>query len=279
MTARPAAAGARPASPELVADCSRCVGLCCVALAFARSADFAFDKPAGEPCRHLAEDDRCRIHAELRPRGFRGCTAFDCFGAGQKVTQVVFGGSSWRDDAELRRRMFGVFPVVRGLHELLRHLEEALALQRARSMHGELAAARDRIAALTVASADTILAADSTELRTEVGDLLRRASALARAGAPTRRRIRTGDLIGADLAGRDLRGADLRGALLLAANLRGADLREADLLGADLRDADLRGADLSTAMFLTGPQLESARGDAATRFPVLAGRPAHWLED
>jgi len=37
----------------LRADCERCFGLCCVVPAFARSADFAFDKAAGEPCRHL----------------------------------------------------------------------------------------------------------------------------------------------------------------------------------------------------------------------------------
>ncbi|MCU1437098.1 MAG: hypothetical protein JWP66_185, partial [Naasia sp.] len=143
---------------ELVADCGRCVGLCCVALAFARSPDFAFDKPAGEPCRHLADDDRCRIHAELRPRGFRGCTAFDCFGAGQKVTRHTFSGRSWRDDAELRRDMFAVFPIVRALHELLRHLDEALTLPAARSVARDAAALRDRIAALTLGDGTTLLA-------------------------------------------------------------------------------------------------------------------------
>jgi len=50
---------------DLVADCSRCVGLCCVLLPFQRSADFAFDKAAGEPCRHLDDGHRCRIHASL----------------------------------------------------------------------------------------------------------------------------------------------------------------------------------------------------------------------
>ena len=31
------------------------------------------------------------MHAELRERGFPGCDVFDCFGAGQRVVQVVFG--------------------------------------------------------------------------------------------------------------------------------------------------------------------------------------------
>ncbi|WP_448629835.1 hypothetical protein [Cellulomonas soli] len=38
-----------------------------MALPFARSSEFAFDKPAEQPCRNLADDFRCRVHAELRP--------------------------------------------------------------------------------------------------------------------------------------------------------------------------------------------------------------------
>jgi uncharacterized membrane protein len=64
-------------------DCERCVGLCCVASPFAASADFAIDKPAGAVCPNLEADFRCGIHARLRAEGFPGCTAYDCFGAGQ----------------------------------------------------------------------------------------------------------------------------------------------------------------------------------------------------
>ncbi|MFD9802156.1 pentapeptide repeat-containing protein [Streptomyces sp. NPDC059071] len=58
--------------------------------------------------------------------------------------------------------------------------------------------------------------------------------------------------------------------------MSGADLSLADLIGADLRDADLSGADLTGALFLTQPQLNSARGDAATRLPEGFERPGHW---
>src|SRR5438270_12612197 len=84
---------------ELQADCDRCVGLCCVAPGFSASADFAIDKPPGDPCPNLATapgDFRCRIHERLRAEGFPGCTAYDCFGAGQHVTQVTFRGVDWR---------------------------------------------------------------------------------------------------------------------------------------------------------------------------------------
>lgn len=52
---------------RLEADCSQCFGLCCVALPFARSADFPVDKAAGEPCRNLlAVDLRTRVGGLLR---------------------------------------------------------------------------------------------------------------------------------------------------------------------------------------------------------------------
>jgi uncharacterized protein YjbI with pentapeptide repeats len=54
------------------------------------------------------------------------------------------------------------------------------------------------------------------------------------------------------------------------------DLGTADLLGADLRAADVRGADLSRVLFLTRPQVEAARGDAATRLPVAVSAPTRW---
>src|SRR5882757_1510351 len=120
-------ATARDRRLDLEADCGECFGLCCVALPFTRSADFAIDKDAGKPCPNLRTDSRCGIHTELRQKGFTGCTVYDCFGAGQKVSQIIFGGRDWREGpSERARQMFDVFPVVRQLHELLRYLEEAL---------------------------------------------------------------------------------------------------------------------------------------------------------
>lgn len=261
----------------LRADCGSCAGLCCVALPFAASADFPVDKAAGRPCTHLRADSRCGIHAHLRDRGFRGCTVFDCFGAGQKVTQVTFAGRDWRDDPRTAGRMFAVFHVMRRLHELLWYLTEAAALPAARPLRGDLRRARDEVERLTGAEAGVLAELDLTALHARVDELLRRTSERVRAGVPGRRRNhRRADLAGARLAGADLRGADLRGALLIAADLSGADLRCADLIGADLRDTDLSGADLTGGIFLTQPQLGAARGDAATRLPPALTRPAHW---
>lgn len=266
--------------PDLRADCSRCFGLCCVALPLTASADFAFDKPAGEPCRNLGPGNGCTIHERLRDAGMAGCTVYDCFGAGQFVSQVTFGGTSWREGPpERARQMFAVFPVVRGLQELVVHLTEALSLPGTEPVRGRLGAALRRVRHLTGQRPDDLAGLDLDPLRGVVGEVLERASRLARAQACAGSRTRSyrrADLAGARLAGQDLRGADLRGALLVGADLRGADLRSADLLGADMRSADLTAADLTGALFLTQPQLEAARGGPGTRVPSGLRHPARW---
>src|SRR5690606_27055635 len=150
-------------------------------------------------------------------------------------------------------------------------------LPAARPVHEELRRALARIDGLTRGSAESLAGLEVNALRGEVNVPLLRASELARARLPGRRKNHRGaDLVGARLSGAGLRGASLRGALLVAADLSGADLREADLIGADLRDADLRGADLTGALFLTQAQVNAARGDTATRLPAHLLRPAHW---
>jgi uncharacterized protein YjbI with pentapeptide repeats len=271
------------AQEELRADCSRCFALCCVAPAFAASADFAIDKPAGQPCPNLATDFRCGIHGELRQRGFPGCTVYDCFGAGQKVAQVTFGGRDWRRHPATARTMFDVFAVMRHLHELLWYLSVARALRPARPVHDQLAAAFDETERLTRGDPDQLLAVDVAAHRDRVNALLRRASELTRdritAAPGSRRRAverRAPDLVGAGLRGADLRGASLRGAYLIGADLRDADLRGADVIGADFRGTDIRGADLRGALFLIQAQLDAAKGDTGTRLPPELARPKHW---
>lgn len=257
------------ADPGLVADCSACAALCCVVLPLTRSHDFAVDKPAGVPCLHLRSDHRCGIHDRLRPQGFPGCVAFDCFGAGQRVVQQVYAGRVGPHE-----EAGAVLGVLRATQEALFLVRWAAALPAAapdRTAIDELAA---RLAAVGGGNVEEVLGTDVPALRTQAGALL---------GAVSRRiRGRGGaalagaDLVGGDLRTRDLRRADLRGALLVGADLRGCSLDRVDLLGADLRGADLRGADLAGALFLTRPQLAAATGDADTRLPEGFERPAHW---
>jgi hypothetical protein len=257
---------------QLRADCSRCAGLCCVAPAFARSSDFAIDKPAGTPCLHLLADFRCEIHSHLRSAGFPGCTVFDCFGAGQR-TLVAYDGRSWRDAEVSAPDMFAVFEVLRALHELLWHLAEVLRHGRAVSLHAVARDLRAEIEQAVDAAPPVVLGADVGALRRRVGTVLTETSDLVR--RPGRDRSHA-DLSARRLDTEDLRATGLRGALLLGADLRDAVLDRTDLLGADLRGCDLRGADLRTALFLTQVQADAASGDACTLLPEVLARPSHW---
>jgi hypothetical protein len=114
-------------SLELTADCWRCCALCCVAYPFVRSPEFAADKPAYVACGHLNAAFRCTIHSARASLGYPGCVTYDCHGAGQYVTQVLFGGQAWRDLAE-PAVMFDVFLVLRALFAQLSLLQTALTL-------------------------------------------------------------------------------------------------------------------------------------------------------
>jgi hypothetical protein len=172
--------------------------------------------------------------------------------------------------------MFEVFTIMRQLHELLWYLSEALRLVRDGELHDELGRHQGATLDVTMQRPDALTAFDVSAHRDAVKVSLRRASERFRGHISRRADYRGADLIGTRLRGTDLRGADLSGASLIGADLSGSDLRHADVIGADCRSADLSGADLSSAIFLTQSQIDSARGDAATAFPVALSRPAHW---
>jgi uncharacterized protein YjbI with pentapeptide repeats len=262
------------------ADCVNCFALCCVALPYAKSADFATNKEGGAPCDNLKEDYRCRIHKNLRNEGFRGCTVYECYGAGQKVSQFTYSGKDWREFPESANEMFSVFPIMQQLHEMLRYLEEALSFKETLPIKDDIQKTKKSIERLTFQSPQSILELKVHEERIIVSDLLTQTSELVRKNVTNQPKnpISKRNLIGAKLNGANLRGTDLRGALLIAADLREADMSTTDLLGADLRDANLNGANLTGSIFLTQAQINSANGNRLTKLPDTIVHPAHWLE-
>jgi hypothetical protein len=292
---------------QLAPDCARCFGLCCVAHGFKASEEFALDKPPGKPCPNVLADFHCTIHRTLRQQGFSGCTAYTCYGAGQKVAQQMFGGTDWRQAPQTAELMFQTFPIVRQLNQLLWFITEALDRCSPGAEYTELLGLLDETERLATTPADEMSWGDVDHHCLAGEAVLHRVSAVIRAEAlsaePERRARRSPpadmpeilrleadrrghhsrcadlpgvDLRGADLRGADLRGADLFGAVLSRADLSGADLRWADLMGADLGRANLAGADLSAAIFLTQSQLDLADGDARTTLPGPLLAPAHW---
>ncbi len=144
---------------DLVADCGSCAGLCCVVLHFDASEDFAFDKPGGVPCLHLVEH-RCAIHEQRLERGFAGCAAYDCYGAGPRATRAKYANE---------RERHAAFLELREVHHLLWLLTEASEL--CPPSHAELAAElSSTIAALDAGAAPSHEQAHA--LLRRVGDAL-----------------------------------------------------------------------------------------------------------
>ncbi|KHD34966.1 hypothetical protein NL50_15000 [Clostridium acetobutylicum] len=261
---------------ELKADCKKCFGLCCTALYFSASEGFPEDKEAGRPCLNLQSDFSCIVHKSLRDKGLKGCTAYDCLGAGQKVAQVTFEGQSWSDNTKYADKMFEAFIIMRQLHEMLWYLTEAFKLNKDQDKKS-IELLIEETEKRTLLKADELLKLDIEAHRNKVNLVLKNTSELIRtkSGNNSRKKKRV-DYFGANLKKVNLRGADLRGALLIAANMRGADLSYADLIGADMRDADISGANLEKSIFVTQAQINTTKGDSNTRLPKRITHPSYW---
>lgn len=182
-------AGSRTsANLPLRSDCSRCVGLCCVGLAFDRSPHFAFDKPAGERCPHLDVHCRCAVHAARRELGLSGCIAYDCLGAGQRVTEL-FGVSNAE---ELAPSMLEAFRLLGELHEQLSLLREAERLPLTPRLRDRLEALRTALEARS-SSREALFARDVAATRARVLTFLRELALFPRVVRALRERVRVND--------------------------------------------------------------------------------------
>jgi uncharacterized protein YjbI with pentapeptide repeats len=270
---------------SLKIDCEKCFGLCCVALYFSASDGFPKDKVAGTPCSNLNQEFRCAIHKDLRAKGCKGCTSYDCFGAGQKVAQVTYEGYDWRQVKQSAKQMMDVFLIMRQLHEILWYLAEAFRVQTNKKVKDKLIELISETEQLTYLKQDSLIKLDVESHRDKARTLFHQTSELIRANALNGKKsaLKHGkmiagrlDFMGVDLRKANLRGADLRGAFLIAANLSGTDLSGADLIGADLRDADVRGTNLEDSIFITQAQINAAVGNSDTKLPISLSRPGYW---
>lgn len=264
---------------DLKIDCEKCFGYCCVALYFSAFEGFPIDKVAGKPCINLKSDFSCSIHKDLRKKGLKGCTSYDCFGAGQKVAQVTFEGQDWRKSPKLAQQIFDVFLVMRQLHEMLWYLKQAYILEETESIREELNSMIRETEKITNLNAEHILSLDIIDYRTKVNVLLRKTSELVQKKFKSRnnKEFKSGtDFIGKNLRKTNLVGADLRGAFLIASDLRENDLNGANLIGSDMRDTDIRGTNLENSIFITQSQINTARGDSSTKLPKILDRPLYW---
>lgn len=263
---------------DLKIDCKSCFGFCCVALFFSKTDGFPNDKEAGTPCKNLNNDFSCSIHSNLMGKGLKGCTIYDCFGAGQKVAQITYNGKDWRKQKNLSKEMFEVFLIVRSLHEMLWYLNSALKNKATRSIHDDIVKMIKETNALTRLDAKELMKLDVIRHRQKVNGCLLKASELIDKDVSknNKNKVKGFDFIGKDLRKHNLKGADFKGALLIASNLSNTDLSYANFIGADLRDTDIRGANLSESSFITQIQINSAKGNSKTKLPKHINVPSHW---
>lgn len=255
---------------ELKINCSQCCGLCCVALFFSKTDGFPHDKVAGKPCINLMKDFRCSIHSQLFNNKMKGCIAYDCFGAGQKVTQIVYHNESWHNHQE----MFDVYFIVYQLHQMIWYLNEAYHLTNDQAVQASILLLIKEADDLSRSQPQIIVAFEIDEFRKRVNVILKTiTSKLANNNvkiAPVN--------FGKKFNGANLDGYDFSMNLLIGSNLEGCSLINTNFLGADLRDVNLKNTDMSTCLFLTQGQINGALGNTATLLPKTLTTPTSWIE-
>lgn len=213
---------------HLKPECAKCFGLCCVALYFSTQNGFPTDKSAGTSCPNLKADFRCMIHEKLGALGRKGCVAYECFGAGQQVSQVTFAGQNWRLEPLSADLMFEVFLIMRQLHEMCWYLTEALSFKLALPICEEIGEALYATERITQFTPHSLMEFNLSAHCTKINALLRNISKLVRSeiSHANKSKVNTEkkskareDFCGRDLRKKDLRCADLRGACLIAADL------------------------------------------------------------
>ena len=262
---------------ELTIDCKNCCGLCCTALYFSKDEGFPENKPAGKPCVNLEKNFRCRVHKELKQRKLKGCMAYDCFGAGQKVTQTVYQGKTWRDKGVRADEMYRIFLAVCQLHQMLWYLTEAEHLMPAADTHKMIGHTIQKIDSLTRQAPEALLKVNVEECRQQTNQLLRTVWQRVQESVNAAEKItKSTDCIGKNFKKAALDGQDLSMTLLIAANLEDCSLNGVNFLGADMRDANLKNADMQDSIFLTQAQINSAKGNGSTKLPEFIKIPEHW---
>ena len=253
-------------------DCKKCSGLCCVALYCMKSDGFPENKQAGVPCKHLTTDFCCDIHPLLAAKKMKGCLAYDCFGAGQKVTQSCYDNEDWKTNPDKADEIFRVFMKVFQLHQIAWYLLEALSLvsdDRTKDEIDALLAENIQMTATT-----EILVIDIASYKMRADQALKKVS--DQVAADSSDGTNGKDYFGKNFKGANLDGRDFSMALMIAANLKGCSLKKTNFLGADMRDANIKDTDLSGCVFLTQMQINAAQGNAKTKLPANLSRPFSW---
>lgn len=226
-------------------------------------------------------DYRCSIHSKLISHKLKGCLAYDCFGAGQKVAQKIYEDQNWKNTPEIANEMFETFLIVQKLHQMLWYLVEAKTLVPDQKLKGLIKCLILENEKMCLLPPKEILNIDIEEYRTTVNDILKQTGKLVYEsisihGNKSINNKPSFDYMGKNFKKVNLDGKDFSMCLLIASNLEGCSLHGTNFLGADLRDANIKNTDLSQSIFLTQGQINSAKGNHNTTLPPMLSRPTTW---
>jgi len=259
---------------ELSIKCEKCSGLCCTALYFAKTEGFPENKPSGKPCKNLMENFRCSIHEDLISSKMKGCLAYDCFGAGQKVTQNIYRQETFRTLPKLADQIFEVYLIVFRLHQMLWYLIEASTIIMDDASKYDIDVLIKENERMTGLQPEEILRLSLKEHHAQVNKILKKVE--KQISKISVDKEQTKDFMGKDLRKQNLVGKDFSMSLLIGANLEGCNLYGSDFLGAGVRDTNVKNADLSESIFLTQMQINAAIGNGKTKLPEWLECPETW---
>lgn len=261
---------------ELKVDCSKCSGLCCTALFFSKIDGFPENKVAGKPCTKLKSDYHCKIHQELEKRNMKGCIGYDCFGAGQHVTQCIYKGETWQTSQEQSQEIFDVFVIVFQLYQIRYFLEESILVIPAKELWSDIKNLINENEALCHSTPKSILDIDIESYRNKVNIILKQVCTSIIKCFKNSDNKRLTDFLGRSFKKRDMSGLDLSMKLLIATNFDSCTFDGTVFLGADTRDTDFSNSDLRESVFLSQGQINSAKGNTNTKLPKHLDYPVTW---
>ena len=214
-------------------------------------------------------DFQCEIHKRLAELNLKGCLTYDCFGAGQKVTQSVYQNIDWQKNPDRADEIFKVFIIVTKLHQILWYLIQASTICDDSDLMSVFNQLIEENKKMTNMTPQEILMIDVQGYMDKANVALKKICKLE-PGEVNK------DFIGHDFKKENLDGRDFTMSLLIGANLQGCSLKGTNFLGADMRGANIKDTDLSSSLFLTQMQFNSTLGNSATRIPEYLTRPTCW---
>ncbi len=256
---------------SFIIDCANCSGLCCTALHFSKSEGFPENKIAGRPCLNLMSDFTCKVHDSLKELNYKGCMSYDCFGAGQYVTQNIFKGETWKNYKKTNV-VYDVFNIIQQLFEVRYYLIDSLRVSDSLNITDDLVELIDENIRLCSLPYEEMLSINMQDIKTKSNVLLKRICA----DLTKTTKVDTIGYLGKSFKSKDFSNTDLSMKLLIASDFSFCNFNQAVFIGADTRDTNFTGADLSKALFLTQRQLNASTGNKETRLPKHLEYPTNW---